>query len=788
MDGILRYKNLDKVKALGFDSIAITDHANLSGTYEFYKECIKVGLKPILGNEAYYSINHRSLKQPDDLGNSRPNYHMILLAQNQKGYKNLIKMNSKAYTEGFYYSPRIDDELIAEYNEGLIATSACFPKGTKIWTTRVTKNIQDIRIGDVVLDKNGEVQEVIDIFNPIYNGTMFIFVPRKYPFKIESTADHKFLILKGNNNFTGYGKSKIRNQIYGTKIPEWVSANKIRINDYLLVPLYPLNKKIDLSLSSPGMHFLIRNGKKQFRQTKWKFNIGSEIPWSSDLSYTIGLFLAEGSTNRGRVVTTHNIKENIYSNEVIKTWEKLGLQPKEVIYEKSNKREVVVCSVQLEEYLNRILGKGAANKHLPYFFDNLNTNDQLLMIGGLFAGDGYYRKRKVGKYNSSEFVWATISHELFHNVFTRLSKLGLDVGGYISKAKIGHKEAYYLTANGKQADYLHMLTMQKVEKLDLDIRRIYKYKDVTYLALDLKSIFKKEVINENVFCLKVKNTESFLAEGVVVHNCLGSRLSQLILKGYKEQAKQLLEHHTAIFKDRYFLELQCHADEEQTIVNSVLMEFAKELNLPLILTADAHYFAYEDKALHDKFLCISTNSKVSDKNRFNFGALDCHLGSPETMEKKRITWGLPEEAISNTLYIANMCTPDYFKGIYNRYPTFKDKPEGITSDEYLEMTVKLNWLKMNDWKLPPPEVKERIQSELKTIKQMGFSDYMLIRADTVKAAEDRGILCGAGRGSAAGSMVSYLLGITKVDPIKYGLLFSRFLNEGRGQIPLIFDN
>ena len=186
-------------------------------------------------------------------------------------------------------------------------------------------------------------------------------------------------------------------------------------------------------------------------------------------------------------------------------------------------------------------------------------------------------------------------------------------------------------------------------------------------------------------------------------------------------------------------------------------------------------------------LCISTNSKLSDPNRFNFGDLDCHLSSPETMEEKRKQFNLPAEAISNTVYIANMCTPDYFSDIQNRFVTFKDKPNNITSDEYLSILTKMKWLEKNDYKKPPKEIIDRIEYELKTLKQMGYSDYFLMIADIIEnGAEKKGILCGPGRGSSAGSIVAYLLGITKIDPLKYNLPFERMVNRGRGSTPRIF--
>lgn len=392
LDGILRYRDMDKIKKKGIETIAITDHGNLSGTYEFYKNAIKAGVKPIIGMEAYYALD-RTAKGQDDLGNSRPNYHMILLAQNQKGYQNLVKLSSLAYIEGYYYSARIDDKLIGDHNEGIMATSAC----------------------------------------------------------------------------------------------------------------------------------------------------------------------------------------------------------------------------------------------------------------------------------------------------------------------------------------------------------------------------------------------------------LGSRMSQLIMRGEKDRAMDLLCLHKELFKDRFFIELQCHYNDEQKMVNQVLLEFANKTGLPIIVTSDSHYMDCHDKELHDKFLAISTNSKLEDPKRFTFGELECHLPTMEEILAKCEEFGIPEEAITNTKYVSDMCTPDYFKGIINRYPTYKDLPGDLNADQFLEMLCKTKYLEKNNWAMPSQEIEERIDTELKAIKRMGFADYMLILWDIIEnGARKNNIIVGPGRGSAAGSYVAYILGITQVDPLKHDLLFARFLNEGRAATPVIF--
>ena len=284
-----------------------------------------------------------------------------------------------------------------------------------------------------------------------------------------------------------------------------------------------------------------------------------------------------------------------------------------------------------------------------------------------------------------------------------------------------------------------------------------------------------------------KLLEEYSSDLIATSACLGSRVSQLILKGNKEAAQKLVEHHAALFPGNYFLELQAHDSPEQAIVNEILLEFSKKLNIPIVYASDSHYVECHDKEMHDKFLAIATNQKLEDPKRFTFHDLDCSLPDEFQVLTKIAKYGIPEEAVKNTKYISDMIKADYFEGIINRYPTYQEIPDGLTADQYLDYLVKTKYLEQHNWEMPSNEIAIRIEEELLTIKKMGFSDYMLILWDIVEnGAKKQGILTGPGRGSAAGSIVSYILGITKVDPIKYNLLFSRFLNSGRSASPVIF--
>jgi len=278
------------------------------------------------------------------------------------------------------------------------------------------------------------------------------------------------------------------------------------------------------------------------------------------------------------------------------------------------------------------------------------------------------------------------------------------------------------------------------------------------------------------------------SEGLIATTtCLGSRASQLILNGEKKAAQNLILHHKAMFKDRFMVELQLHKDEEQQTVNKVLQEIALDHNLPMIITNDCHYTYEHDKMHHEAALCMQTKTTLADENRFSFGEIDVHFASHDWMWKQAEAQNMPYDVISNTAHLASMIDSDsYFMDKMNRYPKFQEIPEGLTSPEHLAIEAQ-HGLYARFGEMPPPEYRERLSEELNVIKRMGFSDYMLIVAQFMNGARDYGVMHGPGRGSAAGSLVAWALRITEVDPIKYDLMFSRFLNEGRAATPLIFN-
>ncbi|MGB9856940.1 MAG: DNA polymerase III subunit alpha [Dictyoglomaceae bacterium] len=260
-------------------------------------------------------------------------------------------------------------------------------------------------------------------------------------------------------------------------------------------------------------------------------------------------------------------------------------------------------------------------------------------------------------------------------------------------------------------------------------------------------------------------------------SCLAGEVPSYILQRNIEGARKAIKEYLEIFEPGdFYLELQDNGLPEQKIVNSTLISLAKEFEVPLVATNDVHYLNKEDAELHDILLCIQTGSKLQDKNRLRFGSDEFYLRPQEEME--RLFDNVPS-ALENTYKIAEKC--DLELTLNNIIlPTF-EVPEGETLESYFE---KLCWENAEKrFKNLTPEIKERLNYEISVIKQMGFAGYFLIVSDFVNYAKSKGIPVGPGRGSAAGSLVAYVLGITNLEPTRWGLIFERFLNPERVTMP-----
>lgn len=293
------------------------------------------------------------------------------------------------------------------------------------------------------------------------------------------------------------------------------------------------------------------------------------------------------------------------------------------------------------------------------------------------------------------------------------------------------------------------------------------------------------IANTKGFYYKPRIDHDLLArhsEGLIASSaCLAGELAQFILAGNDKAAlERAMTYQDMMGKGNFFLEIMPNSFPEQMLVNRKLIEMSRAHNLPLIATNDAHYLTPDDYDWHEVLLCVGTKKSMQDPTRMSFEHNDFYLRSPEEM------WGFfgdtVPEALTNTHEIAQRVTFKYALKTGNyKLPNF-DVPPGETLDTFLAHSA-LEGLKARLGGSVPDHYHQRLEYELSVIRQMGFSGYFLIIADVIQACKKRGIPIGPGRGSAAGSLVAYAMQITELDPIRFGLIFERFLNPERISMP-----
>jgi DNA polymerase-3 subunit alpha len=274
---------------------------------------------------------------------------------------------------------------------------------------------------------------------------------------------------------------------------------------------------------------------------------------------------------------------------------------------------------------------------------------------------------------------------------------------------------------------------------------------------------------------------------LALSGCLSGELARAMLLGKEQLAREVAQEYAAIFDDRFYVEIQANHLPEQEKINPALIELARELSLPLVATNDCHYLTAEDAEAHEVLLCVQSGKVWSDEKRWRFGTDQLYVKSPEDMLAE---FSHCPEAVANTLEVANRCDLELkFDNFY--FPVF-DAPKGETLEDSLDraarkgLETRLAQLRATGAIIDEAKEKvyrDRLEFELRVIKDMGFAGYFLIVADFIGYAKSKGIPVGPGRGSAAGCLAAYCLKITDVDPIRYQLLFERFLNPGRKSMP-----
>lgn len=313
-----------------------------------------------------------------------------------------------------------------------------------------------------------------------------------------------------------------------------------------------------------------------------------------------------------------------------------------------------------------------------------------------------------------------------------------------------------------------------------------KYSHMTLMAMDLQGYQNLSHITslaslEGYYFNPRADRDLFetYSDGLIATSgCVGGEVAQLIHNGNYQEAKRVAGEFSEIFgKGNYFIEIMRHGIEIEETTGPALIQLAKELNLPLLATNDLHYVKKSDARAHDALLCIQTKATINETDRFKFGSQEFYLKTPAEM--RELFADVPE-ACDNTLLINERANVqlERHKQLLPEFPV----PQGHDQESYLRERVEIGINKRYKNE-PSKEVLDQVEYELGVINQMGFPAYFLIVEDLVAYAKKVGIRVGPGRGSAPGSMLSYALGITGLDPLEHGLIFERFLNPERISMP-----
>ena len=268
-------------------------------------------------------------------------------------------------------------------------------------------------------------------------------------------------------------------------------------------------------------------------------------------------------------------------------------------------------------------------------------------------------------------------------------------------------------------------------------------------------------------------------EGLIcLSGCLAGSVNQALLNGQNEKAEEIALWHKKVFGEDYYIEIQNNGIKEQVLANQKLIQLARKLDIPIVATNDAHYLKKEDAYNHEILLCIQTGKRMSDEDRMKFDTDELYVKSPQEMSEYFSAF---PDAIENTVKIADKCNVEFEFG-HTILPNYDVPPQYPTHYDFLKELCDKG-LKKRYGEHPSDEILKRAEYEIGIIKKMGYVDYYLIVWDFIHYAKSQGIPVGPGRGSGAGSILAYAIEITDIDPMKYGLLFERFLNPERISMP-----
>jgi DNA polymerase III subunit alpha len=774
LDGAARIPEvIARAAADGQPAIGITDHGNMYGVLDFYKAAREAGIKPIIGTEAYMAGESR-FERPvrrgrvDDTGGDaeageKLYYHLTLLAENDQGYKNLLKLSSEAFLEGYFYKPR------------------CLMPGQEIVTPSGAKNIEEIQVGDLVMTHEGRFRPVTQTMSRHHTGEVYgVQLNAPYGRTVWMTGEHPVLVRDS---------SGARQWVEARDIQAGPSGTKDGVNGWRSWACLPIVRRGARVIEAIGTEDYVdwqpvEGSPGQRTQISEPDPIGptahgrhfvDEVSLGYDFGFFLGLFIAEGHVSRNQVRWSFHQDETDLVHQCSLMVEKLtGKTPS--VHGRTDRPDsqsvvVKVSSPRLAQLVVRLCGNGAWNKRLPDWVYDAPFDFQMGVIEGIFAGDGAVEDDvTIRGRTSRNLAWqvrtlrASLSND-FTWVTTHPEALPAHSDQYRSTFS-PHRDRQHQTLSDDHFVYRPIAAVE-TRFYDGPVYNIEVDEDHSYVS--------DFAIHNCDWELLEKHHEGIIA----TTGCLGGVVLQALLRGDFERATALAARLQDIFgRSSLFVELQDHGLPEQHKTNPELIRLARRIGAPLLATNDSHYVARSDAEAHDALLCVQTGSVKDDPKRFKFHGDEHYLKTAAEMRSLFRDW---TEACDNTLWIAERCdvTIEFGKPKLPEFP----RPPGVeTADDYLKQLTYEGARTRYGAELPA-DVTQRLDYELSVIGDMGFSDYFLVVWDLIRHAKDHGIRVGPGRGSAAGCCVAYCLHIVDLDPIRYDLLFERFLNPGRKQMP-----
>lgn len=830
---------------LGMKGIALTDHETVSGHVKWLnteKELKKAGKIPedfkcACGNEIYLV---------DDRNNIQRYWHFILIAKNTEGHRALRELSSIAWYNGFSSKglmrvPTQKDELaeiVRKYPNTLIATSACFVKGTLVLTRDGKKKIEDITDQDYILNRYGEWEKVNfpTCRDYVGEGKEIYFLENPTP--TVCTANHQFLVT--TNNKIQYYKKTGKNPL------EWIEAKDLNVfkGGTKHICVFPVN---NFTYSNKDILYK-KDWKHSIRTDNYsvKKEINSVIKITPEVMRLFGLWLGDGHISIDNSNSYYNVGITFSSDEFDYYWNSfIETASKEIgidwsIQKKLEQHKVTISShsVELTELFYYLFGNSKANnKNIPERLKHISKELDFNLFMGYALADGHFRTREKDNYKYGEYCSASISEQLTKDFQELLKSLGIRSSitqrkEYVSKDGVHHQNSFYLSSSNKSWTLIQKKSIITNEDIlnymniatNHDNKKFIEINGVLYKKVFLKEI-KTIQLNEKVHCLNV-NSHSFCCNGVIVHNCLGGELPHLVAKLVDAEKKGLseeeilnikleivafLKYCVNLFGEDFYIEIAAADSKDQKAFNQRIKSIAESQGIKIVIGSDAHYLTANERELHKAYL----NSKEGEREVDNFYYFAHMMDNEEAFgyisdiytEEEFIEFCdnsmeiydkiegydifrnpiIPEVQVKN--YIPFTCETD-FTGRYNPEWDFPTIDYLLCSQEIQErywINECLNALHEKD--LYTTKYLARIETEARVIKTIGekLGDCLFKYFNTFQHFIDLfwecGSLVGPGRGSAVCFLSNYLLGITQLDPVVWNLPYWRFLNEERVELP-----